>query len=177
MRFKYFLWIAIMALLLANLIIWIPLITDAKEPALKVAFLDVGQGDSILIKSPAGVELLVDGGPNLKVLRQVGKQMSFFDRSIDGVLATHPDSDHIGGLPEILDRFKVSEIFLTGVRSETSVFDAYDEKVKKEEAEVHLLLRGGLIDLGGGAYAEVLFPDRSLENIDPNTSSIILRVV
>jgi competence protein ComEC len=173
----YFLWIVIITLILTNLIIWLSVLGGAKDDVLKVAFLDVGQGDAIFIESPAGVQLLVDSGPNFSVLRQVGKQMSFFDRKLDAVLATHPDADHIGGFPEILSRFKVSNVFLTGMRSDTPVFDAYEQNIKIENAVVSELIRGGVIDLGGGAYAEVLFPDRSLRDVDPNTSSVIIRVV
>ena len=61
---------------------------------LKVAFLDVGQGDAIFVEAPNGNQVLIDGGPNKAVLRELAKQMPFYDRTIDGIVITHPHLDH-----------------------------------------------------------------------------------
>ncbi|MBN1811467.1 MAG: DNA internalization-related competence protein ComEC/Rec2, partial [Anaerolineae bacterium] len=66
---------------------------------LHVTFLDVGQGDAIFIQTPSGKQVLVDGGPSdTALLSQLGRRMPFWDRSIDLVLLTHPESDHVTGL-------------------------------------------------------------------------------
>ena len=93
-------------LVIINFIIFYS-IYQVSSPKLKVAFLDVGQGDAIFIEAPGGKQMLVDGGANNSVLRELGKVMPFYDRSIDVVLATHADQDHIGGLVEVLKRFQV----------------------------------------------------------------------
>jgi len=80
-----------------NLFIWSAVFADGKEGVLTVAFLDVGQGDAIFIEAPNGNQMLVDGGRNPAVLRELGEVMSFSDRTIDVVVATHPDKDHILG--------------------------------------------------------------------------------
>ena len=72
-----------------------------------VAFLDVGQGDAIFIETPDGVQVLIDGGPDSSALRELARQMSHLDRTIDIVLATHSDKDHIGGLIDVLSRYEV----------------------------------------------------------------------
>jgi len=70
---------------------------------LHVVFLDVGQGDAIFIQTPSGKQVLVDGGPSETVLlSQLGRQMPFWDRTLDMVVLTHPDSDHITGLIPVL---------------------------------------------------------------------------
>ena len=91
-------WISLAVFLVINLLIWQRLFSFSLRDDLKVVFLDVGQGDAVFIETKNGNQVLIDGGPNDKVLRELSKFMSFFDRSIDMIIATHPDSDHIGGL-------------------------------------------------------------------------------
>src|ERR1035437_649377 len=69
------------------------------------AMLDVGQGDALFIESPSGVQILIDGGPPKKILSQLSRVMSPFDRSIDAIIITNPDEDHIGGLQDILKTY------------------------------------------------------------------------
>lgn len=144
---------------------------------LSVSFLDVGQGDSILIESPTGVQVLVDGGVNKAVLRELGSQLSFFDRSIDAVVATHPDADHVGGLSDVFNRYDVGVLLDSGVQHETSATAALDKAVTNEGVARILARRGMRLILGGGAYADVLFPDRDVSHIETNAGSIVLRVV
>jgi len=144
---------------------------------LVVSFLDVGQGDAIFIESPTGVQLLVDGGATRAVLRELRAQMSFFDRNIDAVVATHPDTDHVGGLSYVLNRYRVGTIVESGADADTPAYRAYATEREKEKAQTLVARRGMRFILGGGAYAEVLFPDRDVSTVEANTASIILRVV
>jgi competence protein ComEC len=83
------LYLATPVLLATNALIWHAAL--AKHPdTLRVSFLDIGQGDSILIQGPTGIQMLVDGGPDHSVLRQLPREMGFFDRSIDLIVETHP---------------------------------------------------------------------------------------
>src|SRR3989344_706505 len=81
---------------------------ESKQGILTVAFLNIGQGDSIFIEAPSGNQVLIDGGPGKGVLRELSKVMPFYDRSIDVVIATHADQDHVGGLPDVLKKYKVN---------------------------------------------------------------------
>ena len=149
----------------------------AGERQLSVSFLDVGQGDAILIQAPSGVQVLIDGGADKSVLRELGKELSFFDRSIDAVIATHPDQDHIGGLPDVFERYKIGAYFESGVNHETKASAALEQAIE-DEGVPRVLARSGMrFFLGGGAYADVLFPDRDVTNIESNAGSIIMRVV
>ena len=148
---------------------------------LSVTFLDIGQGDSIFIQSPTGKQLLIDGGPpDGGVLRRLSEEMGFFDRSIDIVLATHPDQDHIGGLPAVPDRYDVSEIVMTENKSTTSAdkafVDAAEKEVQHDGAKIIYARRGMQFDLGGGAILTILFPDRDPTNLESNMSSIVARL-
>ena len=161
-------------LLVANVFVWLHAFPSR---ALTVSFLDIGQGDSIFIKGPTGVEVLVDGGADAAVLRELGKQMSFFDRSLDAVVETHPDKDHIGGLTDVFERYDVSYFLEPGIPNETSATRSLLSAVKKEGAQDVLARRGMRLDLGGGAYARILFPDRDVSDVETNTGSIVMQVV
>ncbi|MBI4087016.1 MBL fold metallo-hydrolase [Candidatus Kaiserbacteria bacterium] len=142
-----------------------------------VTFLDVGQGDAIFIESPTGVQMLIDGGPDATVLRRLSQKMGFFDRSIDVVLATHADKDHIGGLADVLERYAVAEIVMTENKGESAAAEAFFERAEAEQARVTYARRGMQYDLGGGAILTILFPDRDPSLLESNTSSIVARLV
>lgn len=146
------------------------------EERLCVTFLDVGQGDAIFIESPTGVQVLVDGGRDSSVLRGLGEEMDFFDKTIDYVFATHPDADHIGGLIDVLERYEIGAIIFTDNVSDSPVAEMFDEYVVIEGAILGRALRGNVYELGGGAEIEILFPDREVRDIESNTSSIIMQI-
>lgn len=167
--------IVIALLVLGNIFVWVYAFPSR---TFSVSFIDVGQGDAILIESPTGVQVLIDGGLSTAVLRGLGKQMSFFDRSLDAVVATHPDADHIGGLSDVLERYTVGVFFESGVPHDTGAVSALDAALEKEKAPRVLARRGMRLVLGGGAYADVLYPNRDVSGVsDTNAGSIVLRVV
>ena len=174
------LWVLIVLFVSAALIWFLPTTGQSflLEPngLLEVHFLDVGQGDAIFIESPTGVQLLVDGGPDAGVLTEIGKQMSFFDRSIDMVMATHPDTDHIGGLSDVLARYTISAVLRTENESDTSAATAFTKAVAAEAASVIYARRGQRFDLGGGATLEVLFPETNPKDFESNTASIVVQL-
>ena len=142
-----------------------------------VVFLDVGQGDATFIQSPSGRQMLIDSGRDDGVLRQLGEVMSFSDRDIDYVVATHPDADHIGGLAVVLDRFSVGNVIRTENESDTGVWETVERKIEEEGAVVHYARRGQRYDLGSNVYVEILFPDIDASKLESNTSSIVARLV
>lgn len=143
---------------------------------LSVHFLDVGQGDAIFIESPTGVQVLIDGGRDAAVLTGLAKEMSFFDRSIDMVIATHPDSDHVAGLVDVLARYQVATILRTENEGDSPASAAFDDAVPKEQATVVYARSGQVYDLGGGATLEVLFPESNPKDLESNTSSIVAQL-
>ena len=92
----------ILFLIGANILSWIT-VFYLRDDSLKVVFFGVGQGDSIFIETPQKHQILIDGGPSPeKILEKLGEEMPFYDRSIDLLLLTHPESDHLRGLIEVL---------------------------------------------------------------------------
>lgn len=150
---------------------------EARGGMLTVSFLDVGQGDAIFIESPTGRQVLIDGGPNRAVLRTLAEVMPWYDRSLDVIIATHPDADHVTGLVDVLQRYAVALIVESGVSADTPQAESMLMNVAQEEARHLLARRGHIIDLGAGAYLEILFPDRDPTGLETNTASIVARVV
>lgn len=142
-----------------------------------VVFLDVGQGDAIFVQSPSGVQMLIDTGRNQEVLRGLGEVMSFSDRDIDYVLATHPDADHIGGLGDVLDRFNVAHVIRTSNESDTLLWQEAEKKIEIEGAVVTIARRGQRFDLGSGVFLDIIFPDTDVSGYETNASSIVARLV
>ncbi|MBI2100740.1 MAG: MBL fold metallo-hydrolase [Candidatus Vogelbacteria bacterium] len=170
-------WPAVAAglLLLANVLVWPAIVRDGRG-ILTVAFLDVGQGDAIYIESPTGNQVLIDAGSGRPVLRALGQVMLFYDRSIDLIIATHPDADHIGGFPEVLERFAVGAVMESGATSDTAIYQAFRTAVFDEKSPTILARRGMKIVLGHGAVLEILFPDRDTTSWETNTASIVARL-
>jgi len=162
----------ILLLLFINIIIF-TLIFSFSNGKLKVSFLDVGQGDAIFIESPAGYQMLVDGGANNSVLRELGKVMPFYDRSIDVLVATHADQDHIGGLVEVLRRFEVGLFVQTNTTSTSAVYLELENLIKEKNVKEEIIKSPEIISLGGGVEFNILFPTQDTAGWETNESSIV----
>ncbi|MCB9810769.1 MAG: MBL fold metallo-hydrolase [Candidatus Nomurabacteria bacterium] len=149
---------------------------NTDSPYLTVTFLDVGQGDAIYIETPDGVQALIDGGANNAVLRELGKQMPLFDRSLDVVLATHPDKDHIGGLVDVLKRYEVANIIRTNNEGETATIDAFNLAVSNEGTAISYATAGQQLALGASTSVLILSPAGDVTDLESNTSSIVAQL-
>ena len=176
---SYFKWCVIIIFVVLTIGVWSFVFTaQAKNGVLTVAFLDVGQGDAIFIETPNGTQVLLDGGPNKKVLRELSELMPFYDRSIDMIITSHPDMDHIGGVPDVLGRFEVEHIMIPGVGSDTEVYEEMINVVQEKNIEI-LYARVGRIylDQENNIYLDILFPDRDVTDFDKNLASIVAKLV
>ncbi|MEK7133652.1 MAG: MBL fold metallo-hydrolase [Patescibacteria group bacterium] len=169
--------IVILILFAVTLCIGYVLAKGERRGLLTISFLDVGQGDSIFIDTPSGRQVLIDGGPNSGVLRKLARVSPWYDRSIDVIIPTHPDADHIGGLIDVLDRYKVSTIVRSSVEGDTKTSQVLIDAIRQEGAQQITAKRGQIIDLGKGVYLEILFPDRNVAHIETNTGCIVARLV
>jgi competence protein ComEC len=148
-------WPGYIALALASaaaVLAWLA-VGQLPDGRLHVAFLDIGQGDAILITTPQGQQVLVDGGPSPAALTSaLGDEMPFWDRSLDVLIMTHADADHLTGLVELL---------------EGAAGTAH-----------HILTSGDQLDLGQGIILEVLHPPPGgMPEGDANANSVVLRLV
>lgn len=102
-------------LLVLNIFAWQEVFVLNEPHYLKVHFLSVGQGDSAFIETPDNHQILIDGGPNSLVLEKINNIMPFGDKTIDVIILTHPEKDHMTGILDVLQRYKVDYFLHTGV--------------------------------------------------------------
>lgn len=172
-NFRYLFLVILFA---AAVLVWYAVFAESRS-GLTVTFLDVGQGDAIFIQAENGNQVLLDGGVNKKVLSELGKVMPFYDRSIDMVIETHPDEDHIGGLAEVLKRYDVGFVMESGVDSGSAVYREIKNVSAEKEIKNILARRGMKINLDENAYLLILFPDRDVSKIDSNYGSVVAKLV
>ncbi|GBE16897.1 comEC family competence protein [bacterium BMS3Abin15] len=151
-----------------SLIFGLVIFYSSASGELKVIFLDIGQGDAILI-SQGKNQILIDGGRDGKILlEKLGEKIPFWDRQIEIVIATHPDQDHIGGLINVLQSYKVNSILETKAESTSQTYKAWKEAVSKEDAENIEAKKNLSIKFSNDAIANILFP---ADSIDTNSKS------
>jgi len=144
-----------------------------------VYMLDVGQGDSILIVSPSGKRVLVDGGPDLSTLEQLGHFLPFFERRIDLVAFTHPDSDHITSLPEVLQRYHVERMLFSPVEYKSGQYTRLLSLVEEQHIPLIIPDPSQDIDFGDGLVLDVIWPPKNLvrSSDDTNGASLVMRAL
>ena len=155
-------------------------ITEKSFSPLRVVFLNVGQGDAILI-SQGKTQVLIDGGRDGKVLLgRLGRQMPFWDRQIESVIATHPDADHVGGLAAVISRYHVSAYLSNGSEGESDVFRHLRETLEADRSVGQSVIgTQSRIVFPGGAELRVLFPENGAAKAlsETNEGSIVIRLV
>jgi competence protein ComEC len=143
---------------------------------LKVIYLDVGQGDAVYIETPNRKQILIDTGPSALTLSRLSKVMPFADRSLDLVILTHPDSDHIGGASVILDSYRVGSILVSGSYSDSSLSIELNNKIEKLKLNKIVAERGQRFVLDKDIYLDILFPNRDVKDLESNETSIVSKL-
>ena len=126
-----------------------------------LALLDIGQGDAILLRTPSGANLLVDGGPDPELLaRRLGQELPFWERDIDVVLLSHPHEDHVAGLLAVLDRYRVTLVLDPGRAYENPTYPRFQHVAAAEPGARALAARAGMrVPIDVGTTLTFLFPD------------------
>jgi len=166
-------------LIFLNILAWLAVYDLNKPQLLEVNFFDVGQGDAIFIETSFRHQILIDGGPSSVILEKLAESLPFWDRSIDLIILTHPEHDHLAGLIEVLKRYKVENILWTGVVRGTAEYKEWQKLIKNEGAKIKIAQAGQLIDFGNQSM-EVLYPFENLEDKivkNTNNTSIIAKLI
>ncbi len=139
---------------------------------LTVVMLNIGQGDAIYMRTPNGMDILIDGGPDRSILYELGAAMPAFDRQIELVIATHPDSDHIAGLMEATDRYGIAQLITNGRGKDTHVAQQFFEWIEEWHIPHMSVHRGDRLDIEPGIWIEFLHPTTETHE-DTNDDSIV----
>ena len=151
-------------LLAVLILIWTWVLIEEKQEFLEINFYDIGQGDAIFIETPNKRQILIDGGPDLTILEKLGKELPFWDRYIDLVILTHPEYDHLGGLIEVVKRYKIGGILTTGVVRDTAEYKEWKKVVENKNIPIYIAQIGEVIELDKEINLVVLHPSNNLNN-------------
>lgn len=165
--FRYFLLVLLSILISASS----PFLTTAIKE-LEIVFLDVGQGDSALIVTPEGKSVLIDGGESEQVVKVFNALNSRRIGTIDVVIATHPHTDHIDGLIDILEAYKVNKILEPGRIVDASVYTSFKNLAQRRGIPIEIAREGMQFSVGSVSF-EVLSPSEPLST-DIDDSSVVL---
>ena len=153
------------------------------DDRMHVVFFDVGQGDAVFIETPSGRQVVVDGGARpLLMARLLGERMRFNDRNIDVVAASHPNSDHISGLLQVLERYDIGAVLERRIEYESATYEAWARAVDEEQKEGARMIEasaGQVIMLDSDVRLEAHGPPRELlrgTGSDADNASLVLRL-
>lgn len=168
----------LIALAVSAAFVWYAVFAESRE-GLVVYFFDVGQGDAIFIQAENGTQILIDGGPGDAVLAELGNVIPFYDRTIDMIVLTHPDADHLNGLVEVVKRYKPNMILETGVLHDTAQYKEWRSYVEDYHIPVIYAASGEKFSVAKNLSLEVLSPFRLQTGERPkkvNQTSVVLRM-
>jgi len=180
----------LIGLLIVVLIVWFLVLNQRPGRILETDFLNVGQGDAVLIKTPKGQTVLIDGGPDNKVLEKLSKYFQPLQKRIDIIILTHPHADHVTGLIEVLRRYGIGLVILSGAEIKTDVYAEFLKAAKTNSVQILIAEAGQAIHFDDNLEFDVLSPansDRKVFNKksegfgsggnDVNNSSIVGKLI
>jgi len=167
-------------LIIGNVLAW-KIVFDLNKPEfLEVNFFDI-PGEAIFIQTPERNQILIDGGSDSKILEKLSKEMPFWDKEIELLILTHPETDHLGGLLEVLRRYKVKNILWTGIIKKGNEDEEWKKLIEKEGAKIEIAKAGKRVFCKNCQWElKILFPLLSLEGIefeDSNDTSVVAKLV
>lgn len=154
---------------------------------LRIDFVNVGQGDAILIRTPKGRNYLIDGGITVPVTdaRREGRELiqnylrTLKISSLDGLVVTHWHNDHLGGIIPVLRLFDVEKIYETAAGFSSESYQSYEEICKKARIPRTTVKAGDVLEWGNELFVQVLHPEKPLsskEYADVNNMSVVLLI-
>jgi competence protein ComEC len=150
------------------------------DGAFHVHFLDVGQGDAALLVSPSGKQIVIDGGPDLSALSRIGERMSFFDRTIDLLVLTHPNTDHLVALPELAERYRIGAALLSVVEYPLPLYERFLTLMHQVDIPVIIADPKQDIVMGDGLILDVVWPPGNTHGTtvkNTNDASVVVRAL
>ena len=147
---------------------------------LHIYFLNVGQGDSIYVRTMYDYDILIDGGPDKSILSELDQVMPFWDRNIDLLILTHPHSDHLFGLIEILKRYNVNKIIMSDAIHTSNEYLEWLETIKEKNIQLEIIDSAKSQEIDRQTKLEFFWPKESYKDKkvnDLNETSIVTKLV
>lgn len=145
----------------------------------EVSILDIGQGDAILLEAPSGQVMLVDGGPDKKILRRLGEELPFWERRLDMVVISHPHEDHFAGLLEVIERYTIGALLITGIEVNNQMYLNFLKTAAAKQIPILIIEKPDRLALGE-VSCQIIYPNHSLNGqwiSNLNNSSIVMKVI
>lgn len=170
-------WIILLVLFLVifDVFVWGRIVFGGSNENLEVYFLDVGQGDGELIVLPGNVKILIDAGPNNKILKELSSVLKPTDRYIDLVILSHPQLDHFGGLMDVLKRYQVGAFVFSGRRGDVPAFQDLEKIIKENKIAAIALAENDKIKYLKNRF-DVLSPSKNLlQSAELNDTALVMK--
>lgn len=146
---------------------WVPPRTDA----LQLTMLNIGQGDALYIRTPLGNDILIDGGPDRSVLYELGEVMPPYDHTIEWVFTSHPDADHINGITQLGESYRIGTLVTNGETKQTAMSEALQALEANHKQIVHA---GDRVEIESDVWFNILAPTIPYTFYDANDNSIVM---
>lgn len=172
-------YIVLIMLLVFTIFLWSQVLAQPNNEDLMVNFYDVGQGDSIHIRNNKNQDILIDGGPDSKIIEKLDQNIPFQDNKIELVIITHPHEDHIAGLIDVLRKYEIEQILYTDVFYDSSIFVELKNIIEEKGIQTKFAKSGQIIKLDQ-ANLYILFPNLSYNEKqvkEVNNTSIVSKLV
>lgn len=176
-RVEFFKLCILFFLFAANLLIIFITIDIAPKSFLKISFLNVGQGDSILFQTPNGGKILVDGGRDKTVLGKLGMELPIYTKKIDLVIATHDDLDHIAGLIYVLKKYKVNVLMTSLLNTNSLLNQELMDTAKVQNTKIVQATTQTLVKTNDGLLIKIFFPITNMDGAESNDASIVSQFI
>ncbi|MCX6783233.1 MAG: MBL fold metallo-hydrolase [Candidatus Levybacteria bacterium] len=131
---------------------------------LHVVFCDVGQGDGVLLRTPSGINFIIDGGPDKKIIDCLHRHLPFWERNISEVFLSHPHEDHFIGLIDVLQQFNVSSFITEQLDNPIPSFIFFKEVITRMNLKPRYVTAGDKFTTSDGVGIEIISPSRDLLN-------------
>jgi len=148
---------------------------NQQDNKLRVYFFDVGQGDAILLRTPDGQNILIDGGPDNLLLYHLGQALPWWDRTIDYLVISHYHADHYMSFPELVKKYKIKNILTTAHQPDDFLYKIWLDSLSERGINQRVVEAGQIFKINDDLFWQVLSADS--EHEDFNDNSLVIRFV